>query len=65
MLEYHSMQSRTHNYAFDVNYNFGTDNVFVAQNNNDGSSLPPVAGNFLLLDGTNFLLLDGTNLLLL
>ena len=58
------MQSRTHNF-FNPNYNFGVDNVFIALNNDDGTSLPPVAGNFLLLDGTEFLLLDGTDFLLL
>jgi hypothetical protein len=59
------MQSRTHNFGFDANYNFGTDNVFIAQNNSDGSVLPPISGFFLLLNGGDFLILDNTHLLLL
>lgn len=59
------MQSRIHNFAFDLNFNFGVDNLLVVLNPNEGTPFPPVTGNFLLLDGTDFLLLDGTNLLLL
>lgn len=59
------MQSRNHNFAFAVNYNFGTDNVFIQQNQDQGNTEPPISGEFRLLDGTNFMLLDGTNFLLL
>jgi hypothetical protein len=59
------MQSRTHNFIFDANFNFGTDNLLVVINPDVGAPFPPVTGDFLLLDGTDFLLLDGTNFLLL
>lgn len=59
------MQSRIHNYPFDVNFNFGVENLLVASSSPMGTPFPPVAGNFELLNGTDFLLLDGTNFLLL
>jgi hypothetical protein len=60
------MQSRIHNFAFDVNFNFATENLLTADNTFPSSGVTPVTGNFLLLDGTFFLLLDdSTNLLLL
>lgn len=60
------MQSHTRNFAFDQNYNFGTETLIVYPPNYGGlAPIPPANENFLLLDGTNFLLLDGTNFLLL
>ncbi|HLX54008.1 MAG TPA: hypothetical protein VKR58_08700 [Aquella sp.] len=58
------MQNRNHNF-FNPNYDFGTDNVFVELNEDQSTPFPPIAGNFVLLNGTDFLLLDGTNFLLL
>ena len=58
------MQSRTRDFLFHANFNFGTDPTLTYRA--DVSPIPlPGAGDFLLLDGTNFLLLDGTNFLLL
>lgn len=57
------MQSRSE--PFSPNFNFGTVNLMVQQDYEQGGTFPPVAGNFKLLDGTDIKLLDGTNLLLL
>jgi hypothetical protein len=59
------MQSRTPNYFFGINYNFGNESVFTCQSANYISTFPPVLGNFELLNNMQFLLLDGTNFLLL
>lgn len=64
-LEWCSMPSPTHNFMFDPNFNLGNESVFVQESSNQGTPFPPIAGYFLLLDGTNFLLLDGENLALL
>lgn len=57
------MQSRE--FPFSPNFNFSTDSVFTARHVDDGKILPPIAGNFELLDNTEFLLLGGGNFLLL
>ena len=59
------MLSRTHSGMFSPNFDFGTENLLVAQYQDEGGPFPPTPGDFDLLEGTNFLLLDGTNLLLL
>lgn len=59
------MPSPTHNFLFDVNFNFATESVFTVIDQDESAPFPPAPGYFLLLDGTNFLLLDGTNLDLL
>jgi hypothetical protein len=64
MWEYRSMLSRTHSFFFEPSFDFGVDNVFT-QTSDNVVNVPPVAGDFLLLNGTDFLLLDGTNFLLL
>lgn len=58
------MRSNDRAFLFDPNFNFATDNLMGAKNEND-SYTPPVTGLFKLLDGTDFLLLDGTNFKLL
>jgi len=50
---------------FSPNYNFGVLGVFAGESGNLPPPLPPVSGDFLLLNGGNFLLLDSTNFLLL
>lgn len=59
------MQSRTHNFIFDANFNLATENLLVQKYPSEGTPFPPVEGYFLLLDNTNFLLLNGQNLTLL
>lgn len=59
------MRSGDRPFAFEPNFNFGTDNLMVAKNSEQSASFPPVSGDFDLLDGTDFLLLDGSKFLLL
>jgi hypothetical protein len=59
------MQSHTHNFAQGLDFNFGTNNLFVVQNETQGTPFPPAPGYFLLLNGTIFGLLNGQNLSLL
>lgn len=58
------MQSRTSDFIFSQ-FNFAKDSVFNSRSSEFEATFPPVAGDFLLLDGTDFLLLDNTNFLLL
>ncbi len=51
-------------FYFGPSFNFGVNTPLIYQQSFGAGSFP-VAGNFLLLDGSNFLLLDGTNFLLL
>lgn len=59
------MRTSDADFPFSPNFNFGTENLMNAKNEEQGSPFPPVSGDFNLLDGTDFLLLDGTNFLLL
>ena len=59
------MQSRIHNFPFDVNFNFSTENLLLATTPIGSGILPPEENAFKLLDETFFLLLDGTDFLLL
>lgn len=59
------MQSHISSFMFSSNFNFGTHNLFIYQNPDEGSPFPPSAGNFRVLEGTDFLLLNGGNFLLL
>lgn len=58
------MQSRNHNFNFDPQANIAMDSVFTITSYDD-NPVPPVEGNFELLNGTPFLLLNGTNWLLM
>jgi len=51
------MQSRIHNFAFDVNYNFGTDNVFITQYAFPGFVLPP-SGSFIITETGDFVITE-------
>lgn len=55
----------SNNKFFTAEYNFAKDNLFAVNTNDGPPPLPPVTGNFLLLDGSEFLLLDLSNFLLL
>jgi len=59
------MLYNTREWVFYPNFNFGYGLLIASDNGNLPPPLPPVSGNFLLLDSTNFLLLDNTDLLLL
>jgi len=60
------MRQSDHDFLFSPNFNFGTDSVFSAQNNEIGQGgFPPVAGDMDLLDGSDMQLLDGTSMLFL
>ena len=58
------MQSRNNNFPTGLDFNILSNSVFYV-NHDTNTTIPPVSGNFLLLDGTSFLLLDSTNFLLL
>lgn len=58
------MRSSDNDFIFGPNFNFGTNNLLNANNNEQGSPFPPVSGSMLLLDNTHMLLLDGTDMLL-
>lgn len=51
------MQSRIHNFAFDANYNFGTDNVFLQQYAFPGLVIPP-SGSFIITEDNNFVITE-------
>lgn len=51
MLEYLSMQSRTPNWTFSPNFNFGSDSVFTLRHNEAGTIFPPT--NSLIITETN------------
>jgi len=58
------MRTSDNDFPFSPNFNFGTENLMNAQNNEQGTPFPPVSGAMLLLDDTHMLLLDGTDMLL-
>lgn len=56
------MQSRIHNFAFDANYNFGTENVFVQQYSFPGFVLPP-SGSFIITENDDFIITETGDML--
>lgn len=52
------------NFATDSNFDFATDNPFIARSSNFVPIIPPSGNFFLLSDGSDFLLSDGSKLLL-
>jgi hypothetical protein len=59
------MQSRTRNFPFDANFDFGTDSLLFVKFQDEGTPFPPHPGFFLYLNNGIFTLLDGQNLTLL
>lgn len=56
------MQSRTPNWLFGTNFNFGTDSVFVLKHNDSGDVLPPVSSYIITESvGTNYVLTEDGN----
>jgi len=58
-----------HNYDdpfyFDINFSFANESMFNEIDNDATGFIPPVSGEFLLLDGAQFLLLSGEDFSLL
>ena len=60
------MFSRSSNFPFSPNFDFGTDNLMGTQINQNYKPITPPSGNlFLLLNGSPMLLLNGDDLALL
>lgn len=59
------MRTSDNDFPFGPNFNFGTDNLMNATNNEQGAPFPPVSGEFDMLLGPDIALLDGTSFLLL
>jgi hypothetical protein len=59
------MRTSDNDFPFGPNFNFGTNNLLNATNNEEGTPFPVPSGAMLLLDNTHMLLLDGTDMLLL
>ena len=51
------MQSRTHNFEFDVNFSFDRDNLFLATTNFPGSIIPP-SGSFIITETGDFIITE-------
>lgn len=59
------MRTSDSDFPFGPNFNFGTENLMVAQNNEQGTPFPVPSGEFNELAGGDILLLDGGSFLLL